>query len=306
MKYKRHPIRRFFSWVLALALIVSALGYFAIYQAAGKMDVKELDSQTAAAIKAPPKGGARVTNILLLGADGKTTAGQRADTMLLLSLDKTHKKLKLASFLRDSWVKFPDGSSNKLNAAAALGGAPLAMRVVSENFDIRIDHYILLNFEGFKEIVDALGGVRVDVTKEEAAFINRTASSQKGQFPAGERVKLDGRQALIYVRIRKLDSDFMRTQRQRKVLSAIIAACKANPARLIGVLQKGLAALETDMTQAQTASLGLLAPFYLRYETDQFAVPAEHTWNYGKKRGGAVVTLDVEENARLLRRFVYE
>lgn len=141
--------------------------------------------------------------------------------MILVSVDYKHAKIKLTSFLRDSWVEIPSkGKKAKLNAACAYGGPQLLVDTIEYNFHIDIDHYVMVNFEMFTQIIDNLGGVEVEVTEKEAKFIRNTTRHK--DMESGDSVLLDGAKALVYCRIRKLDSDYMRTLRQRKVITALI------------------------------------------------------------------------------------
>jgi LCP family protein required for cell wall assembly len=311
---KKHPVRRVLACAAILVLLAGGLCYALLYATAGRVTVRALAQEDSKAVSAAAKGSVLVTNILLLGVDSESVAGARSDTMLLLSIDHQHRKLKLTSFLRESWVNFPDGSAAKLNAACSLGGAPLAMRAIAGNFQVRIDHYMLVDFAGFERIIDALGGIAVPVTDSEADFLCKKTrlgkqigrTSMREQMQAFGAVRFTGEQALIYCRIRKLDDDFMRTQRQRKVLECIAAACQKNPLRAAGSLQKALAELETDMGQAALANLAASALLALQYQVEQHQVPAQGTWQYGTKKGASVILFNAEDNAALLREFIYE
>ncbi len=109
-----------------------------------------------------------VTNILFLGVDRRNADEKsRSDTMMMLSIDRANKKLKLTSFLRDSWVYIPDHGYAKLNASCSWGGAQLVMDTLEYNFNVKIDHYVLVDFDMFKSIVNKLGGITVEVTEKE-------------------------------------------------------------------------------------------------------------------------------------------
>ncbi|MCL1951194.1 MAG: LCP family protein [Oscillospiraceae bacterium] len=327
---RKHPARRVIAVLLALVLLLGAGGYALAFAMAGKVDARPLSDADRAALFAVT-GTTRVTNILLLGVD--TEEGGRTDTMLLLSIDRVHRKLKLTSFLRDSWLPLLDSKTNKLgkegrlNTAIHAGGPAAVMRTISdrENFNVRVDHYVMFNFEIFEKIVDALGGVAVPITKKEAAWLYQTAGAfkrmegkdgleemrrqmQNWEPNTSGTVKLNGKQALVFCRIRKLDSDFMRTARQRIFMERLIQACKKNPLRLLGLMAGDtLSYLQTDMTRAQMANLAAMAPLLLGYDLAEHTVPdGEDTYKNSTRQGASVITLDVEENARRLRKFIYE
>lgn len=151
----------------------------------------------------------KLINILLVGQDRYVgTARQRSDTMLLCSINPETKKVSMISFLRDLYVQIPGGySDNRLNAAYAFGGFPLLVDAFYTNFGVTIDGCFEVDLAGFRSIVDILDGVDVTLTAREAEVVG-VGSEEK-------LYHLNGKEALSYAQIRKLDSDFGRTQRQR-------------------------------------------------------------------------------------------
>lgn len=251
---------------------------------------------------------ASVKNILLIGVDRRNAdESSRSDTMLMVSVNTATRKIKLTSFMRDSYVYVPEKKRNaKLNAACSWGGAQMVMDTIEYNFNIKIDHYMLVDFTMFENIIDGLGGIEIDITEKEAKYM-RDAVHLKN-IKAGEGIHLDGNEALWYCRIRKLDSDFMRTERQRKVMTAIIDSCKhTSPLKLYEILGDVVSSIETDMSPAALTSLamnGLLR--YLRYDIEQGSVPAEGTWRDKTVSGQAVLSLDLGANIEYLEKFIYE
>lgn len=245
-----------------------------------------------------------VTNILLIGVDG-SVGSSRSDSMILVSIDMLHFKIKLTSFLRDSWVEIPSrGSYAKLNAACTYGGAQLVVDTIEYNFGVDIAHYVLVDFDMFTQIIDKLGGVDVEVTSSESSFINRTTSCT---VPAGDSVHLGGREALVYCRIRKLDSDRMRTYRQRKVISAIVKQARfAGPAKLIDTATDVFPLIETDMNALEITALaqkGIAA--MLLYDIEQSRVPQDSDSSGAVKSGQDVVELDLDASRQYLYDFIY-
>ena len=306
-KKRKHPVRRFFRTLLVILLLLGIGGYTLVFLAAGNVTHREILPADAKAIAAYPSR-MTVTNILLIGVDGAGPSS-RSDTMLLLSIDRAHGKLKLTSFLRDTWVDLPGGGQDRLNAACSRGGAPAAMRAVAENFHVRIDHYVLLNFSKFKKVVDALGGVDVPVTDKEIKFICDTtrrgkaigAEKMRQEMAQKGAVHMDGELALIFVRIRKLDSDLERTQRQRILLESLVRKCKTNPLLWAKLVQNVLPEIETDMSQFALANLAMGAPIYIQFKVEQHQVPANGTWNYANKNGASVIAIKNEECWKLNR-----
>lgn len=256
-----------------------------------------------------------VRNILLIGVDareGEDAEKTRSDTMMLLSIDTNNKQLKLTSFLRDTYIEIPGYKWRKLNAAQSRGGTQLLVDTLEYNYKIDIDNYMLVNFDMFITIIDSLGGIDVEVTEKEAKYINskdHMTSVEASAFPediqSGPSVHLTGAQALWYSRIRYLDSDFMRTQRQRKVITAIVNKAKSNPADVVGMLDDIMPMIKTDLSSDELMSLGMSAPKYISYTIAQQQIPANNTYKSEKKNGESVLTINLDKNREILSDFIY-
>ena len=287
---------------LILAVVIAFTGCFGyVFSLMGKTQKGDPQSSiSSSSLKSDP----RVKNILLIGLDDdKGTGVSRSDSMMLLSVDTVNKKLKLTSFLRDLWVEIPSYKSAKLNASFAHGGAPLTISTIESNFKIDIDNYVLVNFDMFRQIIDSLGGITVDITEKEAKFINRTTSSTVNSGLC----ELNGKKALIYARIRKLDSDFYRTQRQRKVISAIIDKAKqTNPVTLLQMVSDIMPLITTDFSQLELTVLAFSALKYIKYDIEQLQVPANDAYQSKKISGQAALVPDLEKNTNNIISFIYE
>lgn len=248
-----------------------------------------------------------VRNILFIGSDAREgLEGQRSDSMILFSIDKANKKIKLTSFLRDSYVYIPSkGYSTKLNAAFNYGGAQLLMDTLEYNFGVNIDDYIMVDYDVFIDLVNLLGGVTIsDVTEKEARYMQQQVNRPK--FKEGTNKNVDGRTAMWYCRIRYVDNDFGRTQRQRKVLTAIISkATKTNPFKLVDIVKQVLPHISTSIDRNGLLSLGMGAFAYMRYDILQQQIPAEKTWRDERINGQDVIRLDFTQNKEILKDFIY-
>lgn len=220
-----------------------------------------------------------VINVLLVGADKGTNSGN-TDVMMLVSLNKKTKQLKLVSFLRDSYLYIDSANGSycsKLNAAFSMGGPECLMATIENNYKIKIDNYVMVNFDSFVEIIDAMGGVTVDVQKYEADY---NYTKFKISLPYGEDVTLNGEQALCFCRIRGCDSDgdVSRTRRQRQVIESIIDRVTTAS---IGDLNKYIDILlpyvDTGYSKTQILSLGVqaLTGKWFNYERAQLQMPDE-------------------------------
>lgn len=291
---------------LFLVAIVAFGGITAyIYSMFTNVDYKNTGKETTIEAISNMLSKDYVYNILLIGVDDrKEGQTSRSDTMILLSIDKQNKQLKMLSFMRDTYVSIPGHGNAKMNAACTYGGPQLVMETIEANFGIKVDNYMLVDFNAFKDIVDNLGGVTVEVEQREAEYINKT-SRQKIDY--GKEVKLNGEEALVYVRIRYLDSDFYRTKRQRKVISAIIeSAKKTNPVDLIKTVEGIMPYIETDMSPAQLTILAESALFYIGYDMVQGRVPFDGAYSNKTINGQAVLYIDLEKTRELVHKFVYE
>jgi len=309
-KPKRSGARGFFVFVISLLLIAAiALGgpYFYIYSLMNKTEYNQSGHKANVYVDSGDLlHNENVVNILFIGVDAREEdLASRSDTMLLFSIDKINKKIKLTSFMRDTWVDIPGSGFAKLNAACTYGGAQLVMDTIEYNFNIEIDHYVLVDFDSFVKAVNGLGGVDVEITEKEAKYLRDKVHLQT--IKAGENVHLNGNQALWYCRIRKLDSDFMRTQRQRKVITSLVGkAREENAGELIKLVKSVLPNVETDMDPMVLTNLAFGAFFrYVRYDLEQARVPADGTWKDATIKGQMVLKTDLGKNRRMLEDFLY-
>ena len=250
-----------------------------------------------------------VRNILFIGSDAREGLdGQRSDSMILFSIDTANKKIKLTSFLRDSYVYIPSKKYNtKLNAAFNYGGAQLLMDTIEYNFGVNIDDYVMVNYEVFIDLVNLLGGITIpDVTAKEAKYMQEQVNRPK--FKEGTNKNVDGRTAMWYCRIRYVDNDFGRTQRQRKVITSIVSkVAKTNPFKLIDIVKQVLPNISTSIDRNDLLSLGLGAFLkYIRYDIVQQQIPAEGTWWNERVYGQDVLKMNFDKNKTILKEFIYE
>lgn len=245
----------------------------------------------------------QTTNILLIGQDQRPgEPGKRSDSIILCTLRPSANTLTITSFLRDAYVKIPGHGANRINAAYAFGGTELLKNTLKENFGISVDGCIEVDFDRFAEIIDALGGVTLELRQDEANEINRQVTWQT--LSAGKQT-LSGHQALAYSRIRKLDadSDISRTNRQRKVLNAIIDQYRdLNFRTMVVLVQKVLPALETDMTAVEILSLGrMVLPMLENLKIVSQRIPAEGACVDKTVDGMSVLIPDMEKTQSLVR-----
>ncbi len=263
-----------------------------------------------------------VTNILLIGLDKDKGGSQRSDSIIICSVNKETGKVTLTSVLRDTHLLIPGNDEAKVNSAYSWGGAELLVQTIEMNFGIKIDEYAAVDFGMFTELIDALGGVDVEITEEEADYLNNGQDYKKEErpdgFESGKSVHINGYQALWYSRIRYLDSDFMRTKRQRKVITAIVnkAKSKLTPAGILSLIDTGKAVapfVETTLSRGDLISLVMSAVSCLvknGKNIDELLVsqkiPFEDTWYYEDCWDGSSIAIDLEENKEILYNTVYK
>lgn len=294
--------------VIAVILAIILLLVGMVEGVLAKMNYDDhVDNKYVAA--ADLKSSPMVKNILLLGVDarkGQNKETSRPDTMMLISLDMKHHCIKMTSFLRDTWVYVPTlGHEQRLNASTGKTGYSGVVDAIEYNFGVDIDGYIVTNFEMFQSLVDSVGGVDIKVTKKEA----KEVTSHKGRYgnvklKAGTHT-LNGKQALAYCRIRKIDTDFNRTQRQRTVMSALLDKAKKNPFRLYKMANAGAEYIETDLTKAQLKGVAAFAGMCVSGEMFQEKVPFEGTWEYANKGGASVIAINIDKNKEMLIDYIY-
>lgn len=242
-----------------------------------------------------------IYNILLIGQDARPGEGrQRSDSMILCTINTEKKTLMMTSFLRDTYVDIPDFQDrtfedNRLNACYAFGGVELLNNAMELNYGIEIDHNIEVNFTGFERIVNTLGGVYIYLTQAEANIVG-------GGAIAGMNL-LNGAQALNYSRIRVLDSDFGRTNRQRTVLLSMYDSIRRlNPDQISSLVNVLLTMVTTDMTNTDIVKYVVeFVPLLPDLQITTQHIPAVGTYTGAMVRGMSVLIPDLEANREILR-----
>lgn len=210
-----------------------------------------------------------ITNVLLIGTDGRPGEKKsRSDAMIILTIDNKHKSLKLTSLARDTYVDIPGHGKQKLTHAYVYGQESLLIETIEKNFELDIQNYAAVDFYSFMDIVDSLGGVNIDIKKDEIHEINKfipeayrwNNNPNKGEIAyiqhAGEQ-KLNGYQLLSYSRIRKNDSAFERDRRQRNVIQGFMNAIKDLPVtKYPGLIDTILPYVSTNMKPTEIIGLG--------------------------------------------------
>lgn len=245
--------------------------------------------------------GSGIVNILLIGQDRREGEDRaRSDSMILCTFNKRTKQITMTSFLRDLYVPIPGHGSNRINAAYTLGGMELLDKTLEENFGLHIDGNVEVDFGHFAQIIDALGGVQMELRQDEADFINQETGSS---LSAGVQ-QLNGEQALMYSRIRKLDADgdFSRTDRQRKVMSALFSTYRnSGVSTMLSLVKQIRPMLETDLGSIEMMLMAVeLMPMLADAQLVSQYVPSSGTYTDQSIDGMAVLVPDVEAVHQML------
>ena len=282
-----------------------------------------------------------VVNILLVGIDGRSKelekGTQHGDVQIIVSINKDEGTIKLTSVLRDLYVTIPGyKSKNRINVAYQRGGGQLAMRTMNNLLELNIQHYVVINFYGLASIIDSLGGIDIELTKAEAGAINTYIKKnlKKGGYDSQEKgyerqdlkkvngvQHLDGIQAVMYARLRSIDNDFKRSERQRHLLELLLGKVLdggLDMNKLLGLLETCLPYAETNMSAMDMVSLAmgvLKSDILKKLESgepllQQNRIPMDETWKYYTTDGGAsVVSFRTnkrqQENVEAIHQFIY-
>lgn len=295
---------------------------FVLYSAVSLIGILRMHRETAEnrANISDVMDAAYVSNVLLIGTDSRDLSQERgrSDSMILASINKKTRELTLTSFLRDSYVYIDDEYGyGKLNAAYSYGGAGLLMDTIESNYGVRIDDYILISFAACANVIDAVGGVKLDLTDEEADAVNEILISEVNELmgddqnddllDGGGEQKLDGKQALSYSRIRYVgNADFERASRQRTVMTQVLKKAAVNPVAMARIFVTALPELSTNLSVGKSYGYTLRAPFLLiGYQLKTQQIPADDTFYGDDVDGESVLRVDCDANRQVLKDTIY-
>lgn len=247
-----------------------------------------------------------VVNILLIGQDTRVE-GQRArsDSMILLSINKNTSQVTMVSLMRDLYVQIPGYSNNKLNAAFQFGGFELLDATIEANFGIPIDYNVEVDFSGFSDIIDTIGGIDITLSAEEAEYLNETNGITSLVEGANH---LDGALALSYARTRYVGFyDFQRTYRQRTVLLAIFEQMRNESwTTLLSIYDQIADDLSTDLSNNNILSIAFSTYMMGVDHINSYRLPTDDLYSNEVIRSMDVLVINDWDRAReLLRAFLY-
>jgi LCP family protein required for cell wall assembly len=303
--------------VIKIAVVVAVLFglvYGGVYAMVGKVDYETMETDYVRPSDVEKVSG--VKNILLIGTDARSSDEDgRSDSMIVLSINTKKNRIVMTSILRDSYVEIPGHGSNRINAAYSYGQEDLLIQTIEQNFKIPIDAYVKVDFFSFIDIVDAVGGVEIDVSEEEKewvnAYLNETNELLGKEFGDGYLTSagvqtLSGKQALSYARIRYIGTDFQRTERQREIITAVVDKAKtAGPTAITKIMDSVMPNVKTNMKHSELTLFVMKAVTYVGYDMEQIHIPADGTWKNATISGMSVLQLDMDANIAAFKEAVY-
>lgn len=335
--------------IMGILVILSAAAGFAVAKVESTMQhtLNQVKRDKDSALDKVDLSGIKIesdddiVNILLIGNDYREeklyTASGLTDVMMIGTMDKKHNTLKLTTLMRDTLVDVTEKDElRKLNSAYDFGGVKNLYKTIAKNFNIKLDGYVMVGFDAFEKIVNAVGGVEVELTDTEARYLNMTNYIRKHKnrrVKVGKQI-LNGDQALAYCRIRKgkdkigepvrtvngMVDDYGRTWRQRTVVSAVFDEMKSLPMQdWITIANKVLPSVETDLDNKRI--LGYISDVIMMGTTEvhQLQIPRNGFFREGRQEefptsegdplvptNGVSTEFDTSENAKILHKFVFQ
>lgn len=316
---RRHPFRTLFCWLLLL-MGLGGIGFYA-YRVLGSYDYNPIedDDTTLGIEQTDQQLSEEITNIALFGVDSRAGESSRSDAMIILSVDPKRGKVKMSSLMRDAYVSIDDHGMTKLCHAYAYGGPELAIKTINQNFQMDIRDYATVNFNQMANIIDAIGGVELDVTEGEMEEANKALWEycvfndliwDDYKFTKPGVQNLNGPQAVAYGRVRKggTGGDEARTGRQQEVLEAMMnKVLDMSALKYPALAAKLMPMLETSLSAKELLSLATQVLSHGRPTIERATFPCEGEWENKKTSSGlAVVAYSDALAVARLHKFIYD
>ncbi len=245
-----------------VSVVILAVGGLIVYHyvfSDFQPQTEEIKKENIAISPQAPK--TELYHVAVFGIDNLDSTAGRADSVMIFTIDKDHKQLKLTSLLRDSYLPIKDHGQDKLNHAYAYGGAELMLHTINNNFGLNVQEYVALNFRDVITVVDRLGGLYIEINEEERVAINNGAKAYDTSSPYIDEpgtVLLNGAQVVTYVRIRKIDDEVSRSGRQRYVIQRLADKLKGQHITdYPKLLHEFLPLVETSLTEGELLALAV-------------------------------------------------
>ena len=302
--------------LIALVVIITAIIQIKLKSAWENVNFRELTGEDLMISAKANPDMSEYTNIAFFGVDardGSLGAGSNSDSMMIISINNKTKEVKVVSLYRDTLLRIPgQGISAKANSAFNYGGPVLGIQMLNQNLDLNVSEYITVNWEAMTRAVDILGGVTVNVNKEELEQMNEYIAEQiasNGLVSNGVRetgdVTLNGVQATAYARVRSTDQgDITRTMRQREVLNAMAGKLKKADMGTIDKLIEGtLPYMETSLSEEDFIALVKAVKDYKLVSAVGF--PFEYEYLEDESRGSSLAPKNLLQNVTALHNYMF-
>lgn len=319
-KDKKHKGIKVFAIILTIIVVITSGSLFYLNSKLSKIKINKIDDKNLSidenSFKSNDKSEDNFVNIVLMGIDidKEVNNSNSADSVMIATIDKTHKKLKLTSIMRDSYVDVEGHGNTKLKYAYSYGGPELLIKTINKNFNMNIKDYVKVDINNLGKIIDYLGGVSINVQPDEVNLINSymEGASKIYKFKyttikkSGLQV-LNGAQAVAYCRIRYVGNvDFQRTERQRTVLTEISKKLSQNG--LLGLPKESdniLPYVETSLNKTELLSLGSYVLMNKMTKPEQFRVPTDDNYHDTTINGLYYMKWDKDPTINKLYSFIF-
>lgn len=336
--------KRYVFWtvLIGVILLIAGFGFYKVYKATSYNHVSIDRSDEALGIGTSPvvettpldteskprseeeiaeqntvQWNGKIINIALFGLDRRSQKEVgRSDSMMILTLDFLHNKIKLTSLMRDLDVPIEKHGTSKLNHAYAFGGPELAIKTINQNFGTDVRDYVSVDFFTLEKIIDVIGGVQIDVKAKELNMLNEQMNETAGiqnkkpiYLKEAGMQTLNGMQAVSYARIRYVgNGDFERTERQRRVIMAMVDQVKEKGASVIpSLLLEVSPYIETSLDRQDILSLAYKYFKEGHMEMEQERYPLDGSWKAGfNASGGWIMKVDMEKMKTSIQNYIYQ
>lgn len=306
---------------LVKTILILVIVVFLLYSAIAMVGILQMN-RVAAGERSVTSGSMEesyVKNVLVIGTDTRDPSEDRgrSDSMILVSMNSRTKEITMTSFMRDVYVEIPNNGYGKLNAAYSYGGPELLMDTLEENYDISIDDYVMITFAACAKMIDAVGGVKLELSDDEAQAVNEILISEVNEIMGDDReddllssggtLTLDGKQALSYSRIRYVgNADFERTERQRMVMQQVMQKATKNPFRLASICMSALPEMTTNLSAGELYGYAVTTPLKLATsDLKQQRIPEDGTFSGVNIDGEDVLQIDFDAAKQELKDTVF-
>ncbi len=302
--------------ILSVLIILVGSGYFYAFSILDNVERIPLETEDLEELNIDTSTYSSVKNIALLGIDSrKDNDSGRADAVIILTIDKEHSKIKLTSIARDSYVQIDGKGKDKLTHSYAYGKSTLAVKTLNKNFGLEITDYVTINFYEFSRIIDYIGGVEVEVSQKEKDHLNsyiipklkKQTDLECDPISKTGKQLLSGTQALCYSRIRKIDGDVERGNRQKEVLEAMFNQVKGTSlTKLPSVAEMVLSQCQTSLSTKDIMGMGVWA-VSSKPTIENMSVPNKDIPSKGQTIGGAwQYVYDLDIASKEIEKFILE